>query len=297
MMAQTFGFPVYSYPSSLSCLFKFPCFSYFLKLPFQALSPPPRYHFPSWSPNDQKTLQDATSDSFSRMDCFSPSSSCILPPPQFPDSFLCDLEELSSFALTTSQSLASSPNSSIHQVKENDFIPNTEISLSSTTALPRSSLVSASISPSASSSHDITHKHESNNTELRKDRDLRTEEPSKSLKTPRDLSDTITEDEHVSSTCNIPLLHKCSSLSTVLDASAENEDEICTADLSVDLGDQSEPQELDCYRESEDTTEELIKLYIEEDLIHDNLEFPIGSRGDSIVCCEGYTSPSIDKVF
>ncbi|XP_042727226.1 sorbin and SH3 domain-containing protein 2 isoform X8 [Lagopus leucura] len=264
------------------------------KLPFQALSPPPRYHFSSWSPNDQKTLQDATSDSFSRTDGFSPSSLRILPPPQFPGSFLCDLEELSSLALT-SQSLAISPNSSIHQVKGNDFIPNTEISLSSTTALPQSFLVSASISPSASSSHDLTYKHESNNTELRKYKDLRTEKPSTSLKMPRDLSDTTTEDEHVFSTCNIPLLHKCSSISPMPDANAENEDEICTADLSIDLGDRSEPQESDFYRESEDTTEELIKLYIEEDLIHDDLVFPVGSRGDSIVCCEGCTSPSIYK--
>ncbi|XP_052538538.1 sorbin and SH3 domain-containing protein 2 isoform X18 [Tympanuchus pallidicinctus] len=264
------------------------------KLPFQALSPPPRYHFSSWSPNDQKTLQDATSDSFSRTDGFSPSSLRILPPPQFPDSFLSNLEELSSLALT-SQSLAISPNSSIHQVKGNDFIPNTEISLSSTTALPQSFLVSASISPSASSSHDLTYKHESNNTELRKYKDLRTEKPSTSLKMPRDLSDTTTEDEHVFSTCNIPLLHKCSSISAMPDANAENEDEICTADLSIDLGDQSEPQESDFYRESEDTTEELIKLYIEEDLIHDDLVFPVGSRGDSIVCCEGCTSPSIYK--
>ncbi|XP_032300356.1 sorbin and SH3 domain-containing protein 2 isoform X8 [Coturnix japonica] len=265
------------------------------KLPFQALSPPPRYHFSSWSPSDQKILQDATSDLFSRTDGFSPSSLCILPPPQSPDSFLCDLEELSSLALTTSQSLAMSPNSSIHQVKGNDFIPNTEISLGSTTALPQSFLVSASISPSASSSHDITHKHESNNTEFRKDTDLRTEESSTSLKTPRDLSDTTTEDEVVCSTCNIPLLHKCSSISAKLDASAENEEEISTADLSIDLGDQLEPQESGFYREPEDTTEELIKLYIDEDLIQDNLEFPIGSKGDSIVCCEGYTSPSINK--
>ncbi|XP_072192093.1 uncharacterized protein [Excalfactoria chinensis] len=297
-MAQSFGFQSTHIPALCHAyLLKFPCFSYFLKFPFQALSPPPRYHFSSGSPNDQKILQDATSDLFSRTDGFSSSSLCILPPPQSPDSFLCDLEELSSLALTTSQSLAMSPNSSIHQVKGNDFIPNTEISLSSTTVLPQSFLESASISHSASSSHDITHNYEGNNNELRKDKDLRTEESSESLKTPRDLSVTTTEDEGISSTCNIPLLHKCSSISTKLDASTENEEEISTADLSIDLGDQSEPQESDFYREPEDTTEELIKLYIDEDLIHDNSEFPIGSKGDSIVCCEGYTSPSINKVF
>ncbi|XP_065593039.1 uncharacterized protein LOC136048992 [Cyrtonyx montezumae] len=267
-----------------------------LKLPFQALSPPPRYHFSSWSTNDRKTLQDATSDSFSKTDGFSPSSLCILPTPQLPDSFLSDLGELSSLALTSSQSSVISSTSSIHQVKVNDFIPNTDVSPSSTTALPQSFLVSASISPAASSSHDIKHTHK-NNTELRKDKDLRDVLGSPVLKVPRELPGTTTEGEHVASTCNIPLPQKGSSVSTMLDESAQNGEEVCTTALSNDLGDQPEPQESDFYRESEDTTEELIKLYIEEDLTPDNLEFPIGSRGDSIVCCEGHASPNINKVF
>lgn len=83
----------------------------------------------------------------------------------------------------------------------------------------------------------------------------------------------------------------------MLAATAENEEEICTADLAVHIGDETKPQESDFYRETQETTEELPRLYIEEDLGNDNLEFPIASGGDSMVCYEGYTSLNIDKVF
>ncbi|XP_065552066.1 uncharacterized protein LOC136022534 [Lathamus discolor] len=272
-------------------------FFLFLKLPSQALSPLPRHLSSSWSHIDQKILQAATSDWFPGTVGFSPSSVCILPSPPFPDSFLCDLEELSSLALTTSQSVAISPGNSSHHFKDDPIIPNTEVSLSSPTAFPLSFLVSACVSSSASSSHDIAYKYTSNNTKPGKDKELRGILDSSSVvEVPRDLSYTATEGEHVGIICNIPPPQKCGSISTMLAAIPENEEEICTADLSVHIGDQSEPQESDVYREAQDTTEELTRLYIEEeDLGHDNLEFPIASGGDSMVCHEGYTSPNIDK--
>ncbi|XP_009275651.1 PREDICTED: sorbin and SH3 domain-containing protein 2 isoform X1 [Aptenodytes forsteri] len=252
------------------------------KLPSQALSPLSRHISSSWSHIDQKILQAATSDWFSRTVGFSPSSVCILPPPPFPDSFLCNLEELNSLALTTSQSVAISPGNSIHQVKDDHFIPNTEVSLSPPTALPLPFLVFTSVSSSASSSHDIAYKHTSNNTKPGKGKDLRGMLDSSVTEVPRDLSDTTREGEHVGAICNIPSPHEGGSVSRVLAATAENEEEICTAELSVNIGDQSKPQESDFYRAAQDATEELTRLYIEEDLGHDNLEFPIASGGDSM---------------
>lgn len=272
-------------------------FFLFLKLPSQALSPPPRYYSSSWSHNDQKTLQAATSNSFARPVGFSPTSLCISPPPPFPDSFLCDLEELSSLALTTAQSIAISPSNRIHRVKDDHFIPYTEVSLSSPTALPQPFLQSTSTSSSAGSSHDITHKRTSNTTKPRKDKDLQGILGSSVTKAARDLSDTTREGEHGGGggLCNIPLPRKGGSVSTALAATGENEEEICAADLSVDLGFQSKPQEPDFSRGAQDTTE-LTKLYIEEDLRQDTLAFPVASTRDSIVSCKGCTSLNINKV-
>ncbi|XP_071893282.1 sorbin and SH3 domain-containing protein 2 isoform X4 [Anas platyrhynchos] len=265
------------------------------KLPSQALSPPPRYYSSSWSHNDQKTLQAATSNSFARPVGFSPTSLCISPPPPFPDSFLCDLEELSSLALTTAQPIAISPSNRIHRVKDDHFIPYTEVSLSSPTALPQPFLQSTSTSSSAGSSHDITHKHTSNTTKPRKDKDLQGILGSSVTKAPRTLLDTTREGEHGGGgLCNIPLPRKGDSVSTELVATGENEEEICAADLSVDLGFQSKPQEPDFSRGAKDTTE-LTKLYIEEDLRQDTLAFPVASTRDSIVSCKGCTSPNINK--
>lgn len=174
-------------------------------------------------------------------------------------------------------------------------MPNTEVFLSSPTVLPLSFLVSPSVSSSASSSHDIAYKHITNNTKSGKDKDLEGIIDPLVIEVPRELSDTAREGEH--GIHNIPSPYEEGSLSSVLTASAENEEEICTADLSLNRGDQSEPQESDFSGEAQDTTEELTRLYIEEDLVHDNLEFPIASGEDSMDCYEGYTSPNIDKVF
>ncbi|XP_039406343.1 sorbin and SH3 domain-containing protein 2 isoform X8 [Corvus cornix cornix] len=274
------------------------------KLPSQALTPLSRQLSSSWSHIDQKILQADSSDLFSRTVGFSPSNMCNLTSPSLPDSFLCDLEELNSLALATSQMVA--PGNSIRHVKDGHFMPNTEVSLSSPTALPLSFLVSPSVSSSASSSHDIAYKHVSNNTKSGKDKDLEgiidplvievplvIEEPLV-IELSRDLSDTTREGEH-GAIRNIPSPYEGGSMSRVLAASAENEEEICTADLPLNIGDQSEPQEIDFYGGAQDTTEELTRLYIEEDLVHDNLEFPIASGEDSKDCYEGYTSPNIDK--
>ncbi|XP_051475946.1 uncharacterized protein LOC127384909 [Apus apus] len=219
----------------------------FLKLPSQALSPLSRHLSSSWSPTDQKILQTATSDWFSRTVGSSPSSMCIIPPPPFPDSFLCDLEELNSLALTTSQSVAISP---------------------------------------ATSSHDIAYKHTSNNNKAGKEKDLRCILDSSVIKVPRDLSDTTREHEQVGTICNIPSPYEGGSISRVLAETAESKEENCAAVLSVNTDDQSKPQESDFYNGAQDTTEELTRLYIEEDLGHDNLEFSIASGGDSMVCYE-----------
>nr|XP_021394766.1 sorbin and SH3 domain-containing protein 2 isoform X2 [Lonchura striata domestica] len=266
------------------------------KLPSQALTPLSRQLPSSWSHIDQKILQADCSDLFSRTVGFSPSGMCNLTSASVPDSFLCDLEELNSLALATSQAVAISPSNSIHHIKDGHFMPNTEVFLSSPTDLPLSSLVSPSVSSSASSSHGIAYKHVSNNTKSGKDKDLESIIDSLVIEVPRDLSDTTREGER-STICNIPSPYEEGSLSSVLAASAENEEEICTAELSLNREDQSEPQESDSSGEAGDTTEELTRLYIEEDLLHDNLEFPIASEEDSMDCYEGYTSPTIDKVF
>lgn len=271
-------------------------FFLFLKLPSQALTSLSRQLPSSWSHIDQKILQADSSDLFSKTLGFSPSGMSNLTPPSVPDSFLCDLEELNSLALATSQTVAISPGNSIHHVKDGHFMPNTEVFLNSPTALPLSSLVSPSVSPSASSSHDIASKYFSNNIKSGKDKDLEGITDPLVIEVPRDLSDTTREGEH-GAIHNMPLPYEEGSLSSVLAASAENEEEICTADLLLNRGDQSEPQESDFSGEAQDTTEELIRLYIEEDLVHDNLEFPIASGEDSMDCYEGNTSPNIDKVF
>ncbi|XP_039555798.1 sorbin and SH3 domain-containing protein 2 isoform X10 [Passer montanus] len=264
------------------------------KLPSQALTPLSRQLPSSWSHIDEKILQDDCSDLFSRTVGFSPSGMCNLTSPSVSDSFLCDLEELSSLALATSQTVAISPGNSIHHVKDGHFMPNTEVFLSSPTDLPLSSLVSPSVSSSANSSHDIAYKHVTNNTKSGKDKDVESIIDPLVIEEPRDLSDTTREGER-GAMRNIPSPYEEGSLSSVLAASAENEEEICTADLSLNRGDQSEPQESDFSGEAQDTTEELTRLYIEEDLVHDSLEFPTASEEDSMDCYEGYTSPNIFK--
>ncbi|KAM7052372.1 sorbin and SH3 domain-containing protein 2 isoform 3-T3 [Acridotheres tristis] len=264
------------------------------KLPSQALTPLSRQLPSSWSPIDQKILQADSSDLVSRTVGFSPSGMSNLTSPSVPDSFLCDLEELNSLALAISQTVAISPGYSIQHIKDDHFMPNTEAFLSSPTALPLSFLVSPSVSSSASSSHDIAYKHVTNNTKSGKDKDLEDIIDPLVIEVPRDLSDTARERGH-GTIHNIPSPYEEGSLSSVLAASAENEEEICTADLSLNRGDQSEPHESDFPGEAQDTTEELTRLYIEEDLVHDNLEFPIKSGEDSMDCYEGYTSPNIDK--
>ncbi|XP_041283751.1 sorbin and SH3 domain-containing protein 2 isoform X3 [Onychostruthus taczanowskii] len=264
------------------------------KLPSQALTPLSRQLPSSWSHSHQKILQVDCSDFFSRTVGFPPSGMCNLNSPSVRDSFLCDLEELNSLALATSQTVAISPGNSIHHVKDGHFMPNTEVFLSSPTDLPLSSLVSPSVSSSASSSHDIAYKHVSNNIKSGKDKDIESIIDPLVIEEPRDLSDTAREGER-GAMCNIPSPYEEGSLSSVLAASAENEEEICTADLSLNREDQSEPQESDFSGEAQDTTEELTRLYIEEDLVHDSLEFPIASGEDSMDCYEGYTSPNIFK--
>lgn len=273
-------------------LFQFPCF-FFLKLPSQALTPLSRQLPSSWSHIDQKILQADSSD-LSRTVGFSPSGMCNLTSPSVPDSFLCDLEELNSLALATSQTVAVSPGNSIHHLKDDHFMPHTEVFLSPPTALPLSFLVSPSVSCSASSSHDTAYKHVTNNTKSGKYKDLEGIIDPLVIEVPRDLSDTTREGEH-GAIHNISSPYEEGSLSSVLDASAKNEEEICAAELSLNRWDQSEPQESDFSGGAQDTTEELTRLYIEED--HDNLEFPIASGEDSMDCYEGYTSPNIDKVF
>lgn len=270
-------------------------FFLFLKLLSQALTSLSRQLPSSWSHIDQKILQADCSD-LSKTVGFSPSGMSNLTPPSVPESFLCDLEELNSLALATSQTVAISPGNSIHHAKDSHFMPNTEVFLNSPTALPLSSLVSPSVSSSASSSHDIAYKYVSNNTKSGKDKDLEGIIDPLVIEVPRDLSDTTREGEHVA-IHNMPLPYEEGSLTSVLAACAENEEEICTADLPLNRGDQSEPQETDFSGEAQDTTEELIRLYIEEDLVHDNLEFPTASGEDSMDCYEGNTSPNIDKVF
>ncbi|XP_063012093.1 sorbin and SH3 domain-containing protein 2 isoform X1 [Melospiza melodia melodia] len=260
----------------------------------QALTSLSRQLPSSWSHIDQKILHVDCSDLFSRTVGFSPSGMCSLTSPSVPDSFLCDLEELNSLALATSQTVAISPGNSIHHVKDGHFMPHTEVFLSSPTDLPLSSLVSPSVSSSASSSHDITRKHVSNNTKSGKDKDLESIIDHLVVEVPRDLSDATREGGH-GAMHNIPSPYEEGSLSSGLAASAENEEEICTADLSLNKEDQSESQESDFSGEAQDTTEELTRLYIEEDLVHDNLEFPIASGEDSMDCYEGYTSPDIFK--
>ncbi|XP_054059749.1 sorbin and SH3 domain-containing protein 2 isoform X18 [Rissa tridactyla] len=260
------------------------------KLPAQALSPLPRHLSSSWSHTDQKILSAAASDGFSRTVGFSPSSVRTLPPPPFPDTFLCDLEELNSLALTTSQSVAISPGNSLQRVEDDHFSPNTEVSLSSPTALPLSFLV-----PTSVSSHDTVYKHTGNHAKPGKDKDLRVILDSLVIEEPKDLSDATGEGEHVGAISSTPSPHEGGPISSVVAASAENEEEMCTADLSVNTGDQSQPRESDFYRGARDSMEELTRLHIEEDVGDDSLEFPVASGGDSMVCAEGYTSPTIDK--
>ncbi|XP_074011368.1 sorbin and SH3 domain-containing protein 2 isoform X10 [Numenius arquata] len=252
------------------------------KLPSQALSPLPRHLSSSWSHIDQKLLQAATSDGFSRTVGFSPSSACISPPPPFPDSFLCDLEELGSLALTTSPSVVIPPDNSAHRVEGDHFDPNTEVSLSSPVALPLSFLVPTSVSPSPSSSHDTVYELTSHNTKPGKDKDLRAILDSLVIEEPQDLSDATGAGEQVALISNIPSPLEGGPVSRAVAATAGNDEEICPADLSVNTGDQSKPQESDFYRGAEDTTEELPRLYIEEDVGHDDLEFPVASGGDSM---------------
>ncbi|RMC14031.1 hypothetical protein DUI87_09118 [Hirundo rustica rustica] len=264
------------------------------KLPSQAQIPLSRQLPSSWSHIDQTILQADSSDLFSRTVGFSPSGTCNLTSPSVPDSFLCDLEELNSLALATSQTVAISPDNSIHHIKDGHLMPNTEVFLSPPTALPLSFLVPPSVSCSASSSHDVAYKRVTSNTKSGKDKDFEGIIDSLVIE-PRDLSDTTREGEH-GAIHNIPVPYEEGPLSSVLAASAENEEEICTAELALNRGDQSEPQESDFSGEAQDTTEELTRLYIEEDLVHDNLEFPITSGEDSMDCYEGYTSPKIDKI-
>lgn len=75
----------------------------------------------------------------------------------------------------------------------------------------------------------------------------------------------------------------------------EQEEEICEELLSIIQGGQSKCKDSGFYRCAPDVTEQLARLHIEEEPSHDHLESPVTIKTQSVIPCEGDSSPDTKK--
>ncbi|XP_066487640.1 sorbin and SH3 domain-containing protein 2 isoform X8 [Tiliqua scincoides] len=265
------------------------------KLDSKASSPPLRYRYSPCPDSNTKNLQAVTDEWLSLTLGLSPSSSPSPSPPPFPKSFISDLEELSSLALTDLQSAPRLPHNITSQVKHGHFVPITSPKASHsfpespTSPQPFSSSTCKS-PPPATRFHVRAHKPVTNGTNLN-------ESKHSIFKEMRGTS-TVKESKSTPEVCDmagtVVALSKEDPLFKTLTETDEQEEEICEELLSIIQGGGSKCKDSGFYRRAPDVTEQLARLHIEEEPSHDNLESPTIKR-EPMIFYEGDNSHNTKK--
>ncbi|XP_053110405.1 sorbin and SH3 domain-containing protein 2 isoform X32 [Hemicordylus capensis] len=271
-----------------------------MKLDSKASSPPLRYRSSPCPDSNKGNLQAITDEWLSLTLGFSPSSTPSPSPPPFPKSFISDLEEPSSLALTGFQSAPKLPENISPQVKHGHFVPIT--SPKASLSFPESSTSPQSFSsstckspPPATQFHGRAHKPVTNGINLIESKCCNFEDMrgTPTVKERKILSDSTPEVCEMTGT-TLTLSKEDPLFRTQMEKD-EQEEEICEELLSIIQGGQSKCKDSGFYRRAPDVTEQLARLHIEEEPGHDNLESPITIGREPMVSYEGDSSPETKK--
>lgn len=269
-------------------------------MPSKASSPLPKCCSSPWSDSTKENLQAVTNELLSLTVGFLPSSISVPTPPPFPDNFIYDLEELSSLALSASQSVAKPPGNTICQLTNSHIFPVTsaEVSLSSPESLPQPFPTSTSVSlPLATQSYDKLNKPITNGIKLdeKKYKDLKEMIGSPAVRENRNVSDSTKICGILGTTFAVSEMPKVDSLPRMLAAVDEQEEEICEELLSIIQRSQTKFQDSGFYRYAPDVAGQVSRLHIVEDPRHDSLNSTVTIKRATPIHYEEYISPNINK--
>lgn len=266
----------------------------------KASSPTLRYRSSPCPDSNRGNLQAVTSEWLSLTLGFSPSSSPSPTPPPFPKSFVSDLEDLGSLALTDFQSAPRLPDHITPQIKHGHFVPITSPKASHsfpespTSPQPFSSSTCTSPPPATrfhvKAPNPVTNGININLNESKRSnfREMR----GSPIRERKSFSNSTTE---VCETAGrVVAVSKEDPLLKTLTEADEQEEEICEELLSIIQGGHSKCKDSGFYRRAPDVTEQLIRLHIEEEPDCDNLESPRIKR-EPMISFEGDNSPDNKK--
>uniref|UniRef100_H3ABM7 Sorbin and SH3 domain containing 2 n=1 Tax=Latimeria chalumnae TaxID=7897 RepID=H3ABM7_LATCH len=255
-------------------------------------SPTPR-HCSSPCPDPSKAnLQGITNEWISLTVGLSPASTPAPTPPPFPANFLSDLEELSSLVLPSLQPKPAPSNHIISRIKDDHFIP-----ITSPKTLPHSPETvhppqpyllpnSSSFSPTTRL-YDVPHKYDSGIKQI--------ESIFKDFSEKR-LSCSSTTERYPTSFSEIGEKHKVLDTDLAIleptekDGSGtlparDEQEELCEELLAIIQGCQSKDEDSGFYRQAPDVSEELPKLYIEEEP-NEIIRAPVAIKSKPIIANE-----------
>nr|XP_014350119.1 PREDICTED: sorbin and SH3 domain-containing protein 2 isoform X1 [Latimeria chalumnae] len=264
-------------------------------------SPTPR-HCSSPCPDPSKAnLQGITNEWISLTVGLSPASTPAPTPPPFPANFLSDLEELSSLVLPSLQPKPAPSNHIISRIKDDHFIP-----ITSPKTLPHSPETvhppqpyllpnSSSFSPTTRL-YDVPHKYDSGIKQI--------ESIFKDFSEKR-LSCSSTTERYPTSFSEIGEKHKVLDTDLAIleptekDGSGtlparDEQEELCEELLAIIQGCQSKDEDSGFYRQAPDVSEELPKLYIEEEP-NEIIRAPVAIKSKPIIANEEKRPRNIDK--
>ncbi|XP_072857464.2 sorbin and SH3 domain-containing protein 2 isoform X20 [Pogona vitticeps] len=255
------------------------------KLDPKTTSIPLRYQSSSCPESNKEHLQAVTDEWLSLTLGFSSPSTPSPSPPPFPKSFLSDLEELSSVALTDSQSVPGLSDNLAPPVKHGHFVPITSPKAPHSFPEPPSSPQSFPSStckspPPATRFHSRACKPECNNF-----KDMR---GTSTINERKNISDMTPEAQGRAGAPKGPV-------PKILTEIDEQEEEICEELLSIIQGGQSKCKDSGFYRRAPDVTEQLARLHIEEETGHDSSESLFTIQKEPMVYLEGDSSPDTKK--
>nr|XP_020657949.1 sorbin and SH3 domain-containing protein 2 isoform X9 [Pogona vitticeps] len=255
------------------------------KLDPKTTSIPLRYQSSSCPESNKEHLQAVTDEWLSLTLGFSSPSTPSPSPPPFPKSFLSDLEELSSVALTDSQSVPGLSDNLAPPVKHGHFVPITSPKAPHSFPEPPSSPQSFPSStckspPPATRFHSRAYKPECNNF-----KDMR---GTSTINERKNISDMTPEAQGRAGAPKGPV-------PKILTEIDEQEEEICEELLSIIQGGQSKCKDSGFYRRAPDVTEQLARLHIEEETGHDSSESLFTIQKEPMVYLEGDSSPDTKK--
>nr|XP_033799631.1 sorbin and SH3 domain-containing protein 2 isoform X2 [Geotrypetes seraphini] len=265
------------------------------------LSAPSPTHGPGSSPcpdPSKGNLQALTTEWLSLTVGFPPSSTPAPTPPPFPHHFLPDLEELNSLAVTAAHLEPVSSSDITSQIKDDLFVPITSSKpLSSSVPSPQPFPSSTSVSPPTTQLHDIPH-NPTNSDAIRKTErkadDLKGSSTDKRTTSYPDPEKTL---EIMGSHMAVSKPATEASPPKLLMAGDEQEEEVCEELMSIIQGSQLQYQDSDFYRRAPDITEQLPRLYIEEDGGCNSLNSTVEINAKPFVSVEEYKSTSTNTEF